>query len=500
MRIVTNQEMYQVDDYMMNTIGMSEESLMENAGQAAANALSERIEKHENIGLLIGTGNNGGDGFVIARALKSKGYEVDVWVVPAREKIKGAAKKAMIIYENAGFTWQSAGDNFSVKKYTVLIDCLLGIGVKGSIKSPYDDIIKKINDSKAYIYSIDVPSGVMEQKQELTVRADATITLQQPKITAFTYPSKESYGELIVVDIGMPPLAIEKSSSFKEVWSTQHIKQSFPIRHASSNKGTHGKGIVIGGSIQTPGAPMLTSKAALTSGAGLLTLALPSDIHAIAAGHMLEVMYKPCPSKDGFFAGEIPLEEAKYDAIAVGPGLGRTKETKKVVEQVLYQPVSVVVDADALFHLPHLETEVKEREHATILTPHPGEMARLVDTTIAEVEANRFSISRQYAVENGVYLVLKGPNTIVTTPDGKQYVNTTGNAGLAKGGTGDTLTGIILALIMQHDSLQEAISNAVYVHGKAADVLLDQGHTMMDMLASDVISALPAVLGQLGEK
>jgi NAD(P)H-hydrate epimerase len=127
-------------------------------------------------------------------------------------------------------------------------------------------------------------------------------------------------------------------------------------------------------------------------------------------------------------------------------------------------------------------------------------MARLVDTTIAEVEANRFSISRQYAVENGVYLVLKGPNTIVTTPDGKQYVNTTGNAGLAKGGTGDTLTGIILAFIMQHDSLQEAISNAVYVHGKAADVLLDQGHTMMDMLASDVISALPAVLGQLGEK
>ncbi|MEH7467411.1 NAD(P)H-hydrate epimerase, partial [Priestia megaterium] len=215
MRIVTNQEMYQVDDYMMNTIGMSEESLMENAGQAAANALSERIKKHETIGLLIGTGNNGGDGFVIARALKSKGYEVDVWVVPAREKIKGAAKKAMIIYENAGFTWQSAGDNFSVKKYTVLIDCLLGIGVKGSIKSPYDNIIKKINDSKAYIYSIDVPSGVMEQKEELTVRADATITLQQPKVTAFTYPSKESYGELIVVDIGIPPLAIEKSSSLK---------------------------------------------------------------------------------------------------------------------------------------------------------------------------------------------------------------------------------------------------------------------------------------------
>jgi ADP-dependent NAD(P)H-hydrate dehydratase / NAD(P)H-hydrate epimerase len=505
MRIVTASEMYAIDRYTIQQIGMSEESLMENAGQAAARVLLERVPPSQRVAVLAGTGNNGGDGFVVARVLKSYGYETDLWLIPPREKVKGAAKKALEIYENAGNESKHYIGNEKefaeqLPRYDVVIDALLGIGAKGAPRSPYKDIIERMNEIDGLIvYSIDVPSGVPADggEVETAVQADVTISIQYPKPSAFTFPSADYYGEMVVVDIGIPPIAAEKHAATRKLWRREDVVWSLPRRTLSSHKGTYGKGLVIGGSRNMTGAVVMCAKAALRSGAGLLTLGLPDEIHPIVATHVPEVMYFPCPSADGYFTGDMDLAGLDIDAIAVGPGIGRTEGTQRIVEKVLRQSVPVVLDADALFYWKDYVSLVNEREHPTILTPHSGEMARMIDATIREVEEDRFGISKEFAMTYGVYLVLKGPYTIVTTPDGKQFVNTTGNPALAKGGSGDVLTGMILAFLMQHDNIQEAVSNAVFVHGKAADDLVKTRHSQLDVLATDVIEAIPQTLHSL---
>jgi len=285
-------------------------------------------------------------------------------------------------------------------------------------------------------------------------------------------------------------LAISESvDSIRKVWGFIPL----PKRQKNSHKGTYGKGLVVGGSSRMSGAIVMTAKAALRSGIGLLTMAIPECIHHTCASHLLEAMYIPCSSTNGYFTGDIPFHEVDFDVIAIGPGIGRTDSIKRVVEDAFQQNVPIIIDADGLFHFN--KELAKMRTAPTIITPHPGEMARLGGTSIQFVEENRFSVSRQFAMENNVYVVLKGPYTIVTTPAGDQFVNTTGNPALAKGGSGDVLTGIILALIKQAATIQEAISNAVYIHGRTADILVDENHhTNMDVVATDIIEALPKAL------
>lgn len=502
MRIVTADEMYRIDSYTTNQIGISVDTLMENAGQSAARLIMERIDSYQSIAVLAGAGNNGGDGFVIARILTSFDYQVNLWVIPPLEKIKGAARQAFEVYKNSGFEAQYFLENeeqffTKLSTYDVIIDCLLGIGVKGGLRSPYKEIIEKMNScKKAQVIAIDVPSGSPADGGEVdqAVKADLTITLHLPKIGSFTYPSASYYGETMVADIGIPPVAAEHCAQKRLIWTESLVKKYLPHRSPASHKGTHGKGMIIGGSRQMTGAVMLAAKAALRCGAGLITAAVPDEIHPIAASQFLEAIYLPCPSENGFFKGTLSVDFENLDAAAVGPGIGRTKGGKQIVEKIISKEIPVILDADALYHLKDLLTLLKNREYPTILTPYPGEMARLIDTSINEVEQHRFTISRQFAQEYGIYLVLKGPFTIVTTPEGEQFVNTTGNSSLAKGGTGDALTGMILAFFMQHPFVQPAISNAVFLHGRSADLLIEQGHTHYDVLATDLIENIPNTL------
>ncbi|MGG3575189.1 NAD(P)H-hydrate dehydratase [Bacillus gobiensis] len=502
MRIVSADEMYCIDSYTTNQIGISGETLMENAGQSIARLIMERTDPNQKIVILAGAGNNGGDGFVIARILKSFDFQVDLWTVPPYEKIKGAAKHALEVYKNSGYEALYFLENEEhffnlLSTYDVIIDCLLGIGVKGELRSPYKEIIDKINTCKsAEIFSIDVPSGVPADGCDVdrAVRADLTITIHLPKSGAFIYPCASYYGETIVADIGIPPIAAKHCSHNRMIWTDKLVKKHLPSRSPNSHKGSNGKGKVIGGSREMTGAIMLAAKAALRCGAGLITAAIPEEIHPIAAAHFLEAMYLPSPSEDGYFKGNLSVEYENLDAVAVGPGIGRTKGGKLIVEEVITKELPVVIDADALYHLKDMLPLLKNRKHPTILTPHPGEMARLIDKSIKEVEQDRFSISRLFAKEYGIYLVIKGPFTIVTTPGGEQFVNTTGNSALAKGGTGDALTGMILAFIMQQTHVQSAISNAVFVHGKSADVLIEQEHTHFDVLSTDLIENIPRTL------
>lgn len=499
MRIVSGEEMYEADRFAMEEIGLSGALLMENAGKALFEAMKERL-KDQRIAIVVGTGNNGGDGFVLSRYLKEHGFDVDVWVVPPVEKLKGDARTHFTIFENTGCSWKAMGDGTELytylNYYTVVIDCLLGLGISGPIRSPYRELIKEINESAVSVYSVDLPSGLKAdggyEGEGEPIRAKRTYTLQAPKNGAFLYPDADYYGELEILDIGLPQKAFE-SAKLKRLWTSEDVACTLADRAASSHKGNHGKGLVIGGSSGMAGAPIMTSKAAYRSGAGLIQAAVPEEILSVTAGALIEAMFQGWPSDGGYLTGEIP-GVLSFDGIAAGPGLGREKGGKKLVQNLMATDHLLVLDADALYHLDGLKEQLKKRRALTILTPHPGEMARLTGDSIATIQANRYEISRKFAMEFGVYLILKGPYTIVTDPWGKQFINPTGNPALAKGGSGDVLTGMVLAFAMHSNTIQEGISNAVYLHGKAADMLVQSAHSTLDVLATDVIEKIPAVL------
>lgn len=502
MHIVTGEEMNDIDRCTINDTGLHGEMLMENAGRAVAHKLMDQFKRSEHMAVMIGAGNNGGDGFVVARVLLEAGYDVDVWLVPAEEKIKGDAYKHWQIFKAAGYAVTHYAENEEVfaqtmAQYTVIVDALLGTGVRGPARSPYKEVIAQLNASRAYTVSIDVPSGLPADGGALAgeaVQANRTITLQCPKTGAVVYPGAAYYGTWETVDIGIPQRILTRMVGARHMWRGEDVRRTLPGRTPSSHKGTHGKGLLIAGSETMTGAPVMAANAALRGGAGLLTTAVPDVIHPVVASQVVEATYVPCPSENGQFSGELPLQLG-FDGIGIGPGVGRGEGGRHIVERLLQEVSSpLVVDADGLYALNRLQDVLRERQASTVLTPHPGEMAYLCGTSIQQVHNNRFQVSRQYAMNHGVYLVLKGPYTIVATPDGQQYVNTTGNAALAKGGTGDVLTGLILAFIMQHADLQAAVSNAVYLHGQAADALVAQDHSPIDVLATDVIAAFPQTL------
>ncbi|MBB6284812.1 NAD(P)H-hydrate dehydratase [Geobacillus subterraneus] len=502
--IVTADEMYAIDREVAERIGIRDDSLMENAGQALFRALKERISRAHRVAVLAGTGNNGGDGFVIARMLKSCGYETDVWLIPPREKVKGAARMALEVYERSGYSWLPYEGNEQVfaarvPHYDAIVDALLGIGVKGDVRPPYKEIIEQVNRTSATVYAIDVPSGVPADGGDVStaVCADVTLTIQCPKLGAYTFPAADYYGEIAVVDIGIPPVAVQAKAAARFLWEQSDVVRAMPKRTRSSHKGTHGKLLIVGGSKVMSGAVTMTAKAALRSGVGLVTMAVPETVYEAVANRVPEAMCRLWPAEDGAFAGAADWDGLDIDAMAIGPGMGRTDGVRRLVNELVRHPVPIVIDADALFFWDDYAERVRGRNAPTVITPHPGEMARIVHRSVHEVEHDRFGVSKRLAMEYGVYVVLKGPYTIVTAPDGAQYVNATGNPALAKGGSGDVLTGIIAAFLLQHEAVQPAVSNAVFVHGKAADWLVQHGHSPWDVLASDVIDALPAVLASM---
>ena len=487
--------MYEMDRFTIEKVGIPGVALMENAGRAVVNHMVDDLNKKQKIAVLVGTGNNGGDGFVIARNLLSKGFQVDTLLIPPREKMKGDALVHMNIFEAAGYELYPFANVEDLERYDVLIDAMLGIGIKGSLRSPYKEIIAKCNELDCLKIAVDIPSGLAAdegQSCDLAFQADKTITLQNPKVSAFTYPARHYYGELKVADIGIPPKANQLVDTKRMIWDEAEVKKNIPLRSPSSHKSSYGKGLIIGGSKEMTGAPIMTAKAAHRSGAGLITVAIPKSIYKTVTSQLVEPTFSPWTENNGSFAGEINTDLSKFDAIAVGPGMGRQPGGMKILAELLrHFSGPLIIDADGLYYLSKQKELLLNKKAPVIITPHAGEMARLIGKTVEEIEQNRFQFSLQFAKEYGVYVVLKGPYTIVTTPEGNQFINTTGNASLAKGGSGDVLTGMVLAFVMQQRDIQAAISNAVYFHGKAADELTLTEHSMIDVTATDIIEALP---------
>lgn len=486
------EEMYAADRYTIDQVGVRDETLMECAGQAVISALLPWLRTTDAITVLAGVGNNGGDGFVIARRLKNLGFKAQLWLIPPLKKVRGAALCALNCFQASGYHHHQ----YHAKLYSriaqsdVIIDALLGIGMNGELRSPYDEVIRAVNESDAIVYSVDIPSGVSADGADvsLAVQADVTFTIQHPKLSAFLYPAASCYGKLEVVDIGIPPQASGCLTNQRLLWTEQDYLAALPQRSADAHKGSNGRGLIAGGCPTMLGAPLISAAACLNSGIGLLSLAIPKASRPAAAGRILEATYLDCEEEDGYLTHlEVPSQTS---VVAVGMGLSRDPRCAGILLDILSKNIPTVIDADGLFHLQGQFELLHRRTAVTVLTPHMGEMARLCGCSVDRVRRERFSISREFAVEHGVYLVLKGPYTIVTTPEGDQYVNTSGNAGLAKGGSGDALTGIIAAYLPNYSDPGKAIINAVYAHGKAADNLVRQGMRPESLTASDLVSAL----------
>ncbi|MDG5787946.1 NAD(P)H-hydrate dehydratase [Evansella sp. AB-P1] len=507
MYVVTGDEMHQIDRYTMDVIGLNEVALMESAGQAFCRQLLPSLQKKDQIVVLIGSGNNGGDGFVIGRILKEAGYNVDVWVIPPEHKIRGAALTHLRIYERSGHAWFTYSERkdqvlYSLNNYAIIVDALLGTGIKGEPRTPYKELIDEINLCSNKVISVDVPSGVPSGESDsisIAVKADETYTFQAPKIGAYCFPYSNYYGKLQIFDIGIPLKAFEQLNIQRMVITEDQVRNTLAKRMPDAHKGSVGKAIIIGGAQEMIGAPVLSTEACLRSGVGLVTLAVPDVIHPIVTQKTTEATFWSLKSNEGQLTNDFLSERSLdgFDGIAIGPGMGRD------VKHDLFTSFKdfkgpLVIDADGLFHLSkELEEWLNGRPGGpTVITPHSGEMARLVGVSIAEIETNRFALSKAFAKKYNMYVVLKGPKTIVTTPLGEQWVNTTGNASLAKGGSGDVLTGMILAFLLQHNNIITAIINAVYIHGKSADDMI-KTHDIMSVNASDIVDRLPLVIRSL---
>jgi len=492
MKSVTAKEMYAIDQKAAEEYQLSEVLLMENAGRAIAEQIMKEVTVESKVVVLVGGGNNGGDGFVIARTLLNAGYDLKVIQVESDEKITGAAKEHKIILSKfgcqiIGIKEMNAKPEL-LKKADVIIDALLGIGFRGVLKEPYRSIIEQVNQTNAQVIAVDLPSGIPAETNDaetIAVKADYTYIIEAPKPSTFIERYADYYGEWDVVKIGLPKELINKSQ--KDVWTLDKVKHTLPRRKKHSHKGSHGNGLVIGGSELMPGAAQLTAKAALRSGVGLLTVATDQELIPIVSSEATEATFMKTNH------GEIDLLEMfrPFDAIVIGMGMGRSETTERLVSTALKSDKPVIIDADGLFFAKNKLVSITARKAPTILTPHPGEMAMLIDRSIDQIKQNPFEIAREFAVKYQLYLVLKGTYTIVTDPNGNQTINTTGNPGLAKGGSGDCLAGVILGQVMQNQSTLNNLANACFIHGLAADLAIHDRHTTIDLLATDLIDFLP---------
>ncbi|MFD1067126.1 NAD(P)H-hydrate dehydratase [Oceanobacillus locisalsi] len=500
MYIVTAEEMYKVDRETISTIGLDGKILMENAGREASKEVEKRITKEETIVILIGSGNNGGDGFVIARILSEAGYQVKAIQVAPNEKITGDAAYHKEVYRQFGGQVERYDEDIIdtvLQEADVIIDAMLGIGVRGPLRGDILTVTRQVNQQNAYVISIDIPSGLPADEGSAdfqAVEADATIMIGAVKQSAVCQHTSSYYGEWIVADIGFPEKLFQAHTQ-RRLWTTARFKESFPKREVNAHKGNHGRGLIIGGSDPMPGSVLMTTKAALRTGSGLLTTASVKNVISMIAGNNPEAMYIAVPEADGCIAGINHIDLSDYDAVAVGIGLGRKEATAKAIFPALLTfEGPVILDADGLYHLKSYLTDFESRQAPLIVTPHPGELAALMDISVPELLIEPFRYSAAFAKRYHCYLVLKGKHTIITDPDGNQTVESSGNPGLAKGGSGDVLTGMILAMVMQSETIFAGINNACFLHGKSADLLVQEKHSEQDLLAGDVIQGIPEAI------
>jgi len=502
MKAVTTQQIRELDQRTI-AAGTPGEELMERAGYAVARSTIQFLKRQDSRSVLLfaGKGNNGGDAIVVARHLAGAGCQPTLVLLCRRNELQGdpllhfqKLVSAIRVFELP--TLDELSGIVAETEPAVIVDGLLGTGLKGEVREPYATAIKIINGLHLPVVAIDVPSGLGSDSGEVHgfgVRADMTVTMGLPKIGLLKPAAADFVGAIEIADIGIPREFVEEISTDVELLMAQDVKPLLPPRRRSAHKGDFGHLLVIAGSEGYTGAPMMVSHAAARAGAGLVTLAVPRNIYPIVAAHCPpEVMPQPVDFEQlnpGYFA--------RFDAVAIGPGLGQQAETQKMVWKVVSScPLPMVVDADALNAMAQGVAALKKLQKPLVLTPHPGEMARLNGTTAKDVQADRWGMARSFAREYGVVMVLKGAGTVVTDKSGRLWINSTGNPGMARGGMGDALTGIIGAFLAQGMAAFDAARAGVFIHGLAGD-LANEKLGPRAMLTTDLIEHLGAAFATL---
>jgi len=508
MYLVTADEMREMDRQTIETFGLPGQVLMENAGRSATDILLEKFHEpcRKKVGIVAGKGNNGGDGFVIARYLAQKGIRPTVYLLSQKEKVKGdAALNLKLLYpmglEIVELPDQTAfaSHQSKMRHVALWVDAIIGTGLTSIVRGHYKTIIDFLNASGKPIFSVDIPSGLDSDTGQVCgtcTRSAVTATFAFAKLGHILFPGADYTGDLEIVDIGIPHYITEAVTPLQTLITQDLITSSIQPRPADTHKGKTGHLLVIAGSPGKTGAAAMTALSAMRMGAGLVTLGISRNLNMVVEPQVLEAMTALLPETETGALGEsaFDLISDLWDnkaCMAIGPGIGTEDATQKLVCRIILScPIPLVIDADGLNCLAGNTAILKLAKIPVIITPHPGEMARLVNQTPADVQADRVACARNFARSFGVIVVLKGARTVVATPDGRISINPTGNPGMASGGMGDVLTGMIAGLITQGYAPSIAAHIGVFVHGATADTIAkDQGP--VGFMASDVMAALP---------
>jgi len=531
MKVLTAEQMREVDRLTTERYGIPSLQLMENAGAGVADYLERHFSDlaTRNIVVLCGKGNNGGDGMVVARRLREGGAAPRVFLFADAASIRGDAATNLQRWQQGGGelrvvtsaeAWAAARVDLDLAD--LVVDALLGTGVKGRVEGLLGAAIEGINGwrekkvrvrgaCRRFVIAVDMPSGLASENEDYggpVVRADATVTFTAPKVGQLLAPRAYCVGHLTVHEIGTPRALLDDDPRLKLHWLEPGEFRGLPlVRKADANKGTYGHALIVAGSLGKSGAAVLGGRAALRVGAGLATVATPGNVLPIVAAGMPELMTARLLSTEEGTASMRNLDGEHFaqiahgkSVLAMGPGLSTHTETQQFIRAVLETTsLPVVLDADGLNAFAGRAAELGTRRAELLaITPHPGEMARLVETKVGDVQVKRLEVALDAAKQWRAYVILKGFHTILATPDGRAYVNTTGNPGMATGGTGDVLTGMLAGLTAEFGTKdwERVLGLGVYLHGLAGDVAAEHVG-QAPLVASDVIEALPEAWARL---
>ena len=507
--LYTSQQVREADSFAINTLGIPSIVLMENAARSLYIEIIKSIDnslENRNVGIVCGKGNNGGDGFALARHFIINDYSVKIISLGAEEELKGDAltnfritKNLIVEYPSSKLSvYESAKDLSAFDDCSLIIDAMLGTGSRGDLAEPYKEIVEKLNQLNAYKVAVDLPTGLdLENASgEMVFGADLTVTLSEFKTGLFYGKGYVNCGTITKGTIGIGNEYYNKLNITDYLIEPEDAYYGLPTKSLDQHKYSAGKVFVIAGSSKLPGASFLTTNAVLKCGAGSSVLAFPKSIKTLAQQKLGSATVLAYEDEKKEYLSETNLKELEEkinwaDVIAIGPGLGREESTINAVIEILKtnKAKKIVIDADAIHALGNEEYK-KLNLKGKVLTPHHKEFADMIGIGLDELEKNLLNYGKNFSTESGSYLVLKGAPTIIFNPSGEAFINTAGNPGLAKFGSGDVLTGMIAGFLAQTDEIEEALISAVYIHSLAADLLLEE-KTEYGYTSEDLIEEIP---------
>lgn len=503
--------MKKIDSRAIRGMSVPGVSLMENAGHGIFSVIREEVGEVEGLSFAIvcGKGNNGGDGFVIARWLANSDADVTAFLLGRRSEVKGDAKVNLDIAVKSGIEVVEIRGPASMSKLEeglrhadIAIDAIFGTGFEGAARGLPATAIEILNAFEGVLISVDVPSGLDSTTGDVQgpcILADVTATLCLPKRGLILYPGRGYAGDVYVVDIGVPAAAIEAEEVKVEIVDLGHVLSLFPMRPSSAHKGRFGHVLVVAGSAGFTGAAALSSMSALKAGCGLVTLGIPESLNDMMAAKLTEVMTLPLPETPGRTLSSRALDRIlkflkKADVLAIGPGISTNPETRELVSELVPRlTCPAVIDADGLNNLASDTSLIRKCKAPLVLTPHPGEASRLIGASATDIDRNRIDYAIAMSKEFSCTVVLKGAPTVTANQEGFANVNSTGNSGMATGGSGDVLTGMIAGFLAQGMEGFDASTLAVYLHGLAGDIAAE-ANTEYSLVAGDILENIPLAI------